>query len=67
MAIVFRIVFITVGVALVHRFDWVLYLFGVFLVYTGYTMFKAKEEDKFNPETSKAYKFVKKDFPAYDA
>ena len=63
MAIVFRILFITVGVALVQRFEWVLYIFGVFLLYTGYTMFRAKEDDKFDPETSKAYKFVKKIFP----
>ena len=63
MAIVFRIIFITVGVALVHRFEWVLYIFGVFLLYTGYTMFRAKEDDKFDPETSKVYKFVKKIFP----
>lgn len=63
MAIVFRIIFITVGVALVQRFEWVLYIFGVFLIYTGYKMFIADEEDEFNPETSKAYKFVKKIFP----
>lgn len=63
MAILFRIIFITVGVALVHRFEWVLYIFGAFLLYTGYTMFKADEDDKFDPETSKAYKFVKKIFP----
>lgn len=63
MAIVFRIIFITVGVALVHRFEWILYLFGAFLVYTGYKMFAANDEDEFEPETSKAYKFVKKIFP----
>jgi tellurite resistance protein TerC len=63
MAIVFRVIFITVGVALVNRFEWILYLFGVFLVYTGYKMFFTKEEDEFNPETSKAYKFVKRIFP----
>ncbi|HYJ63638.1 MAG TPA: TerC/Alx family metal homeostasis membrane protein [Parafilimonas sp.] len=63
MAIVFRIVFITVGVALVQRFEWVLYIFGVFLLYTGYKMFTSDEDDKFDPETSKAYKFVKKIFP----
>ena len=63
MAIVFRIIFITVGVALVHRFEWVLYIFGVFLLYTGYTMFRAKEDDKFDPEKSKVYKFLKKIFP----
>jgi tellurite resistance protein TerC len=63
MAIVFRVIFITVGVALVHRFEWVLYIFGVFLLYTGYRMFVSKGDDQFNPETSKAYKFVKKIFP----
>ena len=36
MAIVFRVIFITVGVALVNQFTWVLYIFGAFLVYTGY-------------------------------
>jgi tellurite resistance protein TerC len=63
MAIVFRIIFITVGVALVQRFEWVLYIFGVFLLYTGYKMFVSDENEKFDPETSKAYKFVRKIFP----
>lgn len=63
MAIVFRVIFITVGVALVERFEWILYIFGVFLVYTGFKMFSADDEKQFNPETSKAYKFVKKIFP----
>jgi len=35
MAIVFRIVFIAVGSELVARFDWIMYVFGVFLLYTG--------------------------------
>src|SRR5258706_993318 len=38
MAILFRVIFITVGVALVDRFHWVLYIFGAFLLYTGYKM-----------------------------
>jgi tellurite resistance protein TerC len=63
MAILFRIIFITVGVALVQQFEWILYIFGVFLVYTGFKMFTTNEEDNFDPETSQAYKFVKKIFP----
>ncbi len=63
MAIIFRVIFITVGVALVQRFEWVLYIFGVFLLYTGYKMFVSKGDNEFNPETSKAYKFVRKIFP----
>ncbi|CAN5405525.1 TerC family protein [soil metagenome] len=63
MAIVFRVIFITVGVALVNNFSWILYLFGAFLLYTGYKMFTAKEDDQFDPQESKIYKFLKKYFP----
>lgn len=63
MAIVFRIIFITVGVALVERFSWILYLFGVFLLYTGYKMFSAGDEEEFNPQESGVYKFMKKFLP----
>ncbi len=63
MAIVFRIIFITVGVALVDRFHWILYVFGVFLVYTGYKMFSASDDEEFNPQESKVYLFMKKFLP----
>jgi tellurite resistance protein TerC len=66
MAIVFRIIFISVGVALVQRFEWVLYIFGVFLVYTGYHMFVSDDDKKFDPETSRPYKLIKKIFPVAD-
>ncbi len=62
-AIVFRIIFITLGVALVAKFAWVLYIFGLFLVYTGYKMFVANESDHFDPHGSKIYKFLKKILP----
>lgn len=63
MAIVFRIIFITVGVALVEQFHWILYIFGVFLVYTGYKMFVANDDEEFKPEESKVYKWLKKILP----
>ena len=63
MAIVFRVIFITVGVALVQKFHWILYLFGVFLVFTGYKMFTATDDEEFKPEESKIYKWMKKVFP----
>lgn len=64
MAIVFRIIFITVGVALVEKFHWLLYVFGVFLVYTGYKMFVSVEDEKeFDPQKSKVYNFLKKILP----
>jgi len=63
MAIIFRIIFITVGVALVQRFEWILYIFGVFLVYTGYRMFTANEDEEFDPHNSKVYIYMKKFLP----
>jgi len=60
VAIVLRVVFITVGVALVQQFHWVLYIFGAFLVYTGFKMFLAKQDDGFDPEHNAAYRFMKK-------
>jgi tellurite resistance protein TerC len=62
-AIIFRIIFITVGVALVAKFAWVLYIFGVFLVYTGYKMFVANDSENFDPHESTVYKFLKKILP----
>ena len=63
MAIAFRIIFITVGIALVEKFEWLLYIFGVFLLYTGFKMFASNNEESFNPQESKVYKFLQKFLP----
>jgi tellurite resistance protein TerC len=63
MAILFRVIFITAGVALVDRFSWVLYIFGAFLLYTGYKMFTTNEEEQFKPHDTKVYRFLKKYLP----
>ena len=63
MAIAFRIVFITVGIALVEKFEWLLYIFGVFLLFTGFKMFVSNNEEAFNPQESKVYKFLQKFLP----
>lgn len=60
MAIVFRIIFIALGSQLVARFDWVMYIFGVFILYTGIKMFTSSQEEEFNPEKSWAYRIMKK-------
>lgn len=62
MAIVFRIIFITIGVALI-QFQLVLYLFGAFLVYTGIKMFTANEDESFDPHDTKIYRFLKRFIP----
>jgi tellurite resistance protein TerC len=63
MAIVFRIIFITVGIALVERFGWLLYIFGVILVVTGVKMFSAKQDEEVNLSENRVYNFLKRVFP----
>ena len=63
MAVVFRVVFITVGVTLVNNFHAILYVFGVFLLYTGYKMFTANDDEEFDPHDTKIYRFMKKILP----
>ena len=44
-AIVLRAILILVGAALIQRFHWVLYIFGVFLIYTGFKMMRAPNDE----------------------
>jgi tellurite resistance protein TerC len=63
MAIVFRIVFITLGIALVERFEWILYIFGIVLVITGVRMFGAKEQEDLDLSNNSIYKLLKRFLP----
>lgn len=63
MAIVFRVIFITVGIALVERFGWLLYIFGAILVITGVKMFAAKHEEEPNLSENKIYNLLRRVFP----
>lgn len=62
LAIVFRIIFIAVGIELIDRFHWILYLFGFFLLYTGYHLFFKKDEAEFDPGETKIYRVINKFF-----
>ncbi len=63
LAIILRVIFITIGIVLIHRFYWILYIFGAFLVYTGFKMFIAKTDNEFNPAQNGVYKFLKRILP----
>jgi tellurite resistance protein TerC len=63
LAILFRVIFITLGVELVNRFHWLLYLFGAFLVYTGFKMFTTNHDEEFDPSDSIVFKFLKRYLP----
>lgn len=62
-AIVLRIIFITVGIELVERFRWILYVFGVILVITGYKMFTADKDQEIDLEKNQVYKLLKRFLP----
>ena len=62
-AIIFRIIFITIGIALVANFSWILYIFGAFLVFTGIKMFFVEQDDEMDPGKNKVYVLLKKILP----
>jgi tellurite resistance protein TerC len=61
-ALAMRGAMIAAGAALIHEFDWVLYLFGAFLIFTGVKMFVSKQE-MLEPEKNLAFRLAKKLFP----
>jgi len=63
LAIILRIIFITVGIELVERFNWILYIFGAILVITGIKMFSADKEASPDLENNRVYKFMKRILP----
>lgn len=66
LAIVFRILFIALGIELIDRFHWIMYIFGFFLLYTGFKLFFQKEEEEYNPANSGIYQVVSKLFRVTD-
>lgn len=62
-ALILRAVFIFAGVALIERFDWILYVFGAFLVFTAFRI--ARHQDvEVHPEDNPVLKLVRKVVPS---
>ena len=64
-ALIMRGVFIWAGVALVARFHWVLYLFGVFLIWTGFTLMRKGEVQR-DPSRNIVLRFCRRFLPLTD-
>lgn len=60
-AIVFRIIFILAGIALINFFHPIIYLFAIILLFAAYKMAFAKEQ-KIDPEKNLLIRFFKKNF-----
>lgn len=64
-ALILRSIFIFAGAAMVQRFEWILAIFGVFLIYTGIKMF-GHQEESVDPSKNIFVKLFKKFFPVTD-
>lgn len=62
-AIVFRGIFIFVGAVMIEKFHWLLYIFGVFLVYSGIRIYFEDGDEKIDPEKNPILRFCKKYLP----
>ena len=65
-ALVLRSIFIFAGAAMVERFEWILGLFGLFLLYTGGKMFTHDENQQGNPGNNFIVRLFKRFFPVTD-
>jgi tellurite resistance protein TerC len=62
-AIVFRGIFIFVGALLIHRFHWILYGFGVLLIYSGIRIYFEDGDEKIEPEKNPIMKLCRRYLP----
>jgi tellurite resistance protein TerC len=62
-ALVMRGAFILLGVSLVKRFEWILYLLGAFLIYSGIQLMREGEEEQVDPSRNFALRLARKFLP----
>jgi tellurite resistance protein TerC len=64
-ALVFRAIFIAGGAIVIERFAWILYVFGAFLIYTGWKMFVHRYEER-DPRQDPVLRLVRRFVPTTD-
>lgn len=65
-AVIMRFLFIFLGATLINRFDWIIYVFGAFLVYTGAMLFiKRNQEEEIDTENHPVVKFASRHFSVH--
>ena len=61
-ALVMRVIFILAGIELIHKFHWLIYVFGGFLVFTGIRMVSSGDQS-LHPEQNPLMKLARRIFP----
>ena len=62
-AVVMRALFIFAGISLINAFHWIIYVFGVFLVYTGVKLARPKPDEGLHPEHNPLVRLFRRVFP----
>lgn len=66
-ALIMRFVMIVIGAALIERFEWILLVFGAFLVFTGFRMWKSTQSEvEPDPANNPIVKFARRRLPFTD-
>jgi tellurite resistance protein TerC len=65
-ALVMRVIFIFAGIELIHKFHWLIYVFGGFLIFTGARMLFGEDKPLY-PEKNPMVKFVRRMFPVTES
>jgi tellurite resistance protein TerC len=65
-ALIMRVIFIFAGIELIHKFHWLIFVFGGFLVFTGIRMLTSNGA-MIEPERNPIVKFVRKIFPVTES
>jgi tellurite resistance protein TerC len=65
-ALVMRVIFIFAGIELIHKFHWLIYVFGAFLVFTGIRMVTGADKPM-DLDRNPLVKFVRRLFPVTES
>lgn len=65
LSLVLRVIFIVFGIALVQQFHWLIYLFGLLLIWTSWKLLASDENESVNPENNLLYKLASKFLPLH--
>jgi tellurite resistance protein TerC len=63
-ALVLRFVFIFAGVALLEQFEWMLFVFGAFLLITAFRMLRSNDDEEVHPEHNPVLRLVRRVVPS---
>ena len=66
MAIVMRGIFIALGAAIIENFSWIFYIFGIFLLYTGWKLARTDHDTEEEYKENAFIRFVRRILPVTD-